>query len=92
MATTYQLPKWGLTMEEGTIAERRVLPGAVVKEGDVIGSVETDKIEIDFNSPASGVLAAWLVNEGDTIPVGTDVVVIADDEADYQSYLQGLQV
>lgn len=91
MVTKYQLPKWGLTMEEGTIVEHRVRCGTAVNEGDVLASVETEKIEIDFTSPASGILAAWLVARGETVPVGADLVVIADDEADYAEYVRTSQ-
>lgn len=86
MAQAYPLPKWGITMEEGTILEWRVQPGVPVAEGAVIGEVETEKIVVDFVSPATGILAAHLVPEGATVPVGQDVVVIASDAADFDRY------
>lgn len=82
MAKEYPLPKWGLTMEEGTIAEWHVSPGDTVSEGQVLGIVSTDKIEVELESPANGVVAALLVPEGETAPVGTSVVVIANDAED----------
>jgi pyruvate/2-oxoglutarate dehydrogenase complex dihydrolipoamide acyltransferase (E2) component len=86
MVQSYPLPKWGLTMDEGTIAEWHVAPGDEVKEGQVLGLVSTDKIEVELESPVSGVIVAFLVAEGDTLPVGQDVVVIASDAADYAAY------
>lgn len=86
MATTYPMPQWGITMEEGTIAEWRVQPGEKVGEGDVLALVETDKIEIEFESPVAGIVAAHLVGEGDTVSCGTNVIVIAADESDLTSY------
>ncbi|MHB1771704.1 MAG: biotin/lipoyl-containing protein [Acidimicrobiales bacterium] len=86
MAQAYPLPKWGITMEEGTIAEWTVQPGEPVAEGDVIGQVETEKIVVDFVAPVSGVLAAHLAAAGATVPVGEDIVVIARDAADYEQY------
>lgn len=82
MAKEYPLPKWGLTMEEGTIAEWLVSPGDTVTEGQVLATVSTDKIEVDLESPAGGVVAALLVPAGETAAVGTSVIVIADDADD----------
>lgn len=87
MATTYPMPQWGITMEEGTITEWSVKPGDQVAEGDVLAVVSTDKIDVDFESPVAGVVAALLVPEGDTVPCGTDLVVIATDEADRVAYV-----
>ncbi len=86
MANSYPLPKWGVTMEEGTIVAWNVKPGEAVKEGQVLGLVATDKIEVDFESPVNGVVAAHLVSEGATVPVGQDIIVIATDEHDYAAY------
>lgn len=88
MATVYPMPQWGVTMEDGMITEWRVAPGDAVKEGDVIGVVSTDKIEVDFECPADGVIAKLLAAEGDTVECGNDLLVLADSTEDYQSYLQ----
>lgn len=90
MAEAYPLPKWGITMEEGTIVEWTVQPGEPVTEGAVIGQVETEKIMVDFVSPVAGVLAAHLVPVGATVPVGQEVVVIARDAEDFAQYRSGV--
>ncbi|MBL3687427.1 biotin/lipoyl-binding protein [Leucobacter zeae] len=82
------MPKWGVTMEDGQITEWRVKPGDAVKEGDVIGVVSTDKIDIDFEAPADGIIAKLFAEEGDTVDCGADVIVLAADEADYESFRQ----
>jgi pyruvate/2-oxoglutarate dehydrogenase complex dihydrolipoamide acyltransferase (E2) component len=87
MATEYPLPKWGVTMEEGTITEWKVAVGDAVTEGQVLGVVGTDKIDVDLESPASGMVAALLAQEGDSVVVGSPVIVIATDAADLASYL-----
>lgn len=87
MSTVYPMPKWGVTMEDGMITEWRVSPGDAVKEGDVIGVVSTDKIDVDFEAPADGVIAKLLAEEGDTVECGVDVLVLADDQADYDTYV-----
>ncbi|MFV0252728.1 MAG: biotin/lipoyl-containing protein [Beutenbergiaceae bacterium] len=88
MATTVPMPKWGVTMEDGEITEWRVKAGDAVSEGDVIGVVSTDKIDVDFEAPSDGVIAKLLADVGQTVEVGADVLVLADDDADYQAYLQ----
>jgi pyruvate/2-oxoglutarate dehydrogenase complex dihydrolipoamide acyltransferase (E2) component len=89
MAETLPLPKWGLTMEEGMIARWLVQPGDRVEEGTVLATVETDKIENDFESPMSGIVAALLVEAGATVAVGEPIVVIARDEDDLGAYGRG---
>ncbi len=86
MAQSYPLPKWGVTMEEGTIIEWNVAPGEAVEVDQVIGQVETDKITVELLSPAKGILAAHLVEPGTTVDCGENIMVIADDEQDYEAY------
>jgi pyruvate/2-oxoglutarate dehydrogenase complex dihydrolipoamide acyltransferase (E2) component len=86
MAQTFPLPKWGVTMEEGTIIEWTVQPGATVEVDDVIAQVETDKITVEFVAPVKGILAAHLVEVGTTVECGAPIVVIADDEQDYEAF------
>lgn len=76
MAERFPLPKWGLTMEDGTIVEWLVSPGDHVEKGQTIATVETEKIEVELEAPASGVIAELLVGEGETAEVGDDVVAI----------------
>lgn len=86
MATVYPMPKWGVTMEDGMITEWRVKPGDPVEEGDVIGVVSTDKIDVEFEAPANGVIAKLMADAGDTVDCGDDVLVLADDDTDYAKY------
>ena len=72
------LPKWGVSMQEGTISEWRVEEGAEVAEGDALAAVVTDKVDADLEAPASGKLVKRLVEAGDTVPVGTVVAVIEE--------------
>lgn len=86
MATSYPMPQWGITMEEGTITQWVAAAGQHVNEGDVLAIVSTDKIDVEFESPVRGVVAEHLVKEGETVACGTPVIVIADDEADLAAY------
>lgn len=71
------LPKWGLTMEEGTLKTWRKRVGEAVAEGEVLADVETDKVSTELPAPVAGILARILVQEEATVPVGTVLAVIA---------------
>jgi pyruvate/2-oxoglutarate dehydrogenase complex dihydrolipoamide acyltransferase (E2) component len=71
------LPKWGLTMEEGTVRLWHKREGEAVAEGEALADVETDKISNELPAPISGILARILVAAEDTVPVGTTLAIIA---------------
>jgi pyruvate/2-oxoglutarate dehydrogenase complex dihydrolipoamide acyltransferase (E2) component len=73
-------------MQEALISEWKVGIGERIEKGDVLAIIESEKVEMELPSPASGVVASYLVDTGDTVPVGTDVAVIVSDEAELQSY------
>ena len=54
MAVDFQMPKLGLTMEEGTIVEWLVPDGADVAEGTAVVRIETDKVETEVESSGDG--------------------------------------
>ena len=72
------LPKWGMTMQEGTITEWVVSVGDELTEGDVIATVETEKVDTDLEAPATGVLDEIVVEAGTTVEVGAVVARIRD--------------
>lgn len=67
------MPKLGLTMTEGVIAEWSVKPGASFKAGDTLFVVETDKVANEIPAEADGVLAEAVAELGQTLAVG-DVI------------------
>lgn len=77
MSEDVLLPKWGLTMEEGTLKTWRKRVGEAVAEGEVLADVETDKVSTELPAPVAGILARILVQEEETVPVGTVLAVIA---------------
>lgn len=85
MAEIVKLPKWGLSMEEGTIVEWMVGPGDEVAQGDVLATVESEKAQMDLPAPVGGVFARALVEEGETVDVGVELCVIAADRAEYEA-------
>jgi len=82
MAVEVILPKWGLTMEDGSVSEWRKQEGDAVAEDEIIADVETDKITNELPAPASGIIARILVAAGETVEVGTVLALIAADEAE----------
>ena len=75
------LPRWG-AMEEGDILEWQVASGDRVEEGEVLVTVEAEKVTGEVEAPVSGVVTEILAVAGETITVGT---VIARIEADRET-------
>jgi len=63
------MPKLGLTMEEGTIVRWLKAEGEEVKKGEPLLEVQTDKVTMEVEAPATGILGKILIPEGETVPV-----------------------
>jgi pyruvate dehydrogenase E2 component (dihydrolipoamide acetyltransferase) len=72
------MPKWGLAMQEGMVARWLVEVGANIATGEEILDIETSKIANVFESPVTGTLRRQVVGEGETVPVGALLGVVAD--------------
>ena len=70
MRSEVTLPKWGMTMQDGTIAQWMVGEGQRVQEGDPIAVIETEKVETELPCPDSGTVVEIVAEEGDTVEVG----------------------
>ncbi len=70
------MPKFGLTMTKGTIVEWRKKVGEKVEKGEVIATVESEKITGEVEAPASGILVEILHDVGDEVPVGEPIGII----------------
>ncbi|WP_060465688.1 2-oxo acid dehydrogenase subunit E2 [Acinetobacter sp. LMB-5] len=77
---TLEIPKWGLSMEEGTIAQWLIKEGDSFNKGDEICEIETTKIVNVLEAPFAGMLRKILAKDGDTLPVGGLIAVCADSE------------
>jgi pyruvate dehydrogenase E2 component (dihydrolipoamide acetyltransferase) len=73
------MPKWGIEMTEGTIAEWMVAEGATFAKGDVLTLIETDKITNDVEAEFEGTVARIVVPAGQTVPVGELLAVVASE-------------
>jgi pyruvate dehydrogenase E2 component (dihydrolipoamide acetyltransferase) len=69
------MPKLGLSMTEGLLAEWAVKPGDEVAAGQLLFVVETDKISNEVEAPAAGRITKVLVGAGETVAVGTPVAL-----------------
>ena len=76
--TPITMPKFGLAMTEGKVAGWMIAPGKPVKAGDELVDIETSKITNSFESPASGILRRQVAPNGETLPVGALIAVVAD--------------
>ena len=78
MATNVLLPQWGMNMEDGTLTKWLVNEGDEIAEGQPLVEIETAKINSELESPASGVVAHIMADEGSLVKVGELVAVIAE--------------
>jgi pyruvate/2-oxoglutarate dehydrogenase complex dihydrolipoamide acyltransferase (E2) component len=87
MAATVKLPKFGLTMEEATINEWLIGVGEPVEQGQTLATIDSEKVTMELPSPVGGVVAEYLAQVGDTVPVGSPlaVIVAAEEFEDYAS-------
>ncbi len=77
MAEIISMPKLGFDMAEGTLVRWVIGQGESVEKGQVLAEIETDKATVEVESSASGILHSHLVKEGDIVPVGTPIAVVA---------------
>ena len=74
------MPKWGIEMTEGTIAEWMVEEGQAFKRGQTLCLIETAKITNDVEAEFDSVMRRRLVGAGEEVhPVGTLLAVFADE-------------
>jgi pyruvate dehydrogenase E2 component (dihydrolipoyllysine-residue acetyltransferase) len=76
------MPKLSEAMTEGRVIQWLKKEGDRVQGGDVVASIETDKAEIELEAFGSGVLRKILVGDGQTVPVGQLIGVIAEPDED----------
>jgi len=70
------MPKMGESITEGTVIAWHKQPGEAIDLDETLLEIGTDKVDTEVPSPAAGVLKAILVEEGETVDVGTAIAVI----------------
>jgi pyruvate dehydrogenase E2 component (dihydrolipoamide acetyltransferase) len=85
MATTEAIdvvmPQMGVSVSEGTITKWLKQQGEQVEADEPLLEISTDKVDTEVPSPGSGILTEILVQEGQTVDVGTKLAVIGGDGA-----------
>ena len=83
------MPKLSMTMEEGELIAWVKQEGDQVRAGDVIAEVNSDKVEMEVESPADGTLVRHTAAEGDVVRVGAPIATLATEAEDLLGGLLG---
>ena len=75
------MPQMGVSVSEGTITKWVKSEGEPIEADETLLEISTDKVDTEVPSPASGVVQQILVQEGETVEVGTKIAVIAPEGA-----------
>ncbi len=78
MSERVTMPALGESVTEGTVTRWLKSVGDQVAVDEPLLEVSTDKVDTEIPSPVAGILLEILVNEDDTVPVGSDLAVIGD--------------
>jgi pyruvate dehydrogenase E2 component (dihydrolipoamide acetyltransferase) len=82
MPTNVIMPALEMAQETGKVVRWMKSPGDTVRKGEPILEIETDKVTVEIEAPASGVLGNVTAREGDVVPVGqTIALILAASEA-----------
>ncbi len=77
----FTMPKWGIEMTEGTLAEWNIGEGERVSKGQVIAQIETDKIVNEVQAESDVTFVRLLATPGEVYPVGALLAVTANEAA-----------
>jgi pyruvate dehydrogenase E2 component (dihydrolipoamide acetyltransferase) len=80
MAIEIMMPKMGDEMTEGKLISWIKHEGDAVLKGEPIAEIETDKITVEIEVEASGILQRTLVREGDVVPVGQCIGLLTSED------------
>lgn len=76
------MPQLGLDMKEGTVERWLKKEGEPVTRGEIIVEIETEKATVQVEATSSGVLGKILTPEGEKVPVGHVIAIIAAPDED----------
>jgi 2-oxoglutarate dehydrogenase E2 component (dihydrolipoamide succinyltransferase) len=73
------MPQMGVSVSEGTVTKWLKNPGDAVEADEPLLEISTDKVDTEVPAPGTGVLSELLVQEGETVAVGTVLARIGGD-------------
>src|SRR5207247_4964591 len=76
------MPQMGVSVSEGTVTKWLKREGETIAPDEPLLEISTDKVDTEVPSPAGGVVQQILVQEGETVAVGTKLAVIAPEGAE----------
>jgi len=76
------MPQMGVSVSEGTITKWLKQEGEKIAADESLLEISTDKVDTEVPSPGEGILQQILVQEGETVEVGTKLAVIAPEGAE----------
>ena len=82
MITKVVMPPLGETMDEGKINRWLKNVGDPVTKGDALLEIETDKTTVELESFGTGVLRKIIAGDGETVPIGALIGIIANPDDD----------
>ena len=85
------MPRLSDTMEEGTVASWLKKVGDMVKEGDILAEIETDKATMEFESFYTGTLLYVGIAEGESAAVDSVLAIIGDKDANVEQALAAVK-
>lgn len=88
MAKKVIMPKQGLLMTDGTITSWMIEEGEQIEEGQPLFEMETDKLTIEIDSPASGTLLKIIKGPGEVVPITETIGVIGEPGEDISEFLE----
>ncbi len=82
MAKNVIMPALEMAQESGVLVNWLKKEGESVTKGEPLMEIETDKVTVEIEAPASGILRGILAHEGDKVPVGQTIAwILAPGEA-----------
>ena len=72
------MPKLSDTMSVGTLVKWHKKAGDLVKNGDILAEVETDKATMELENFDDGTLLEIFVGEGDEVPIGSPLAAVGE--------------
>ena len=87
MAEIIEMPRLSDTMTEGVIAKWHKKVGDLIRPGDLLAEIETDKATMEFEAPIGGALLYIGAPEGKPIPIGAPIAIIGKPDEDVSALL-----